>query len=112
MELTADPLQLTISERENFRISIGATNEGGEVIDPELRRAQLFVNDKWSIAWMLAISNGRREAKWSALPPGETVSMTWSSMGESLFPDPGEFALVLHYNDTELPPIKVQVLAE
>ncbi len=112
LELTAEPLQLTMSERKNFKISIAATNQGDEVIDPELHRAQLFVNGKWSKVWSLAIGNGRREEKWFALPPGGTVSMTWSSLGESLFPNLGAFTLVLRYDDTELAPLQAQVLAE
>ena len=112
VRITAEPLRLTMSERKSFKISIVATNQGSEVINPELHRAKLSVNGKESIVWTLAIGNGGRELKWRALPAGETVSMTWSSMGESLFPDPGDFALVLHYKDAELPPTKVQVLAE
>ena len=64
VELTADPLQFTMAERKNFKISIAATNQGDEVIDPELHRAKLFINGKESIVWMLAIGNGAREKKW------------------------------------------------
>lgn len=109
LKLTAEPLQLTMPERKNFKISIMAINRGDETIDPELHRAELFVNGKWSKIWSLAIGNGKREAKWSALPPGETASMTWSHIGESLFPNPGKYELVLRYFDRELEPIQVQV---
>lgn len=111
LKLTAEPLQLTMPERKNFKISIDATNQGDETLDPELYRAELFVNGKWSKVWSLAIGNGKREVKWAALPPGEKVSMTWSSIGESLFPNPGTFKLLLRYGDTELAPIQVRVLA-
>lgn len=111
IELTVMPLQLAMSERKDFKITIAATNQGNEVIDPELRRASLYVNGKWSKVWSLAIGNGWREAKWTALPHGETVSMTWSSMGESLFDEPGEFELVLKLDDTELSSVNVSVLA-
>ena len=111
VELTADPLQFTMAERKNFKISIAATNQGDEVIDPELHRAKLFINGKESIVWMLAIGNGAREKKWFALPPGETVSLTWPTLGESLLPNAGTFELVLRYLETELAPIQVQVIA-
>ena len=110
LELTADPLQLSMSKRKDFKISIKATNHSNELIDPQLHEAELFVNSQRSVVWSLAISNGRREAKWSALPPRETVSMTWSSMGASLFPAPGDYTLVLHYGETQLDPIHVHVL--
>lgn len=112
LEFKAEPLKLAMSERKNFKMSIAATNRGGEVIDPELHRAKLFVNGKESKAWSLAIGNGKREAKWSALPPGETVSLTWSSMGESILTGSGTFTLVLSFNETELAPVRVQVQAE
>jgi hypothetical protein len=111
LNLLAEPLRLTLSERKDFKISISATNRGSQVIDPELHRAELFINGKASKAWSLAIGNGRREAKWSALPPGDTVSMTWSTLGESLFPAPGQYSLVLRHEGTELAPIHVEVLA-
>jgi hypothetical protein len=112
LQLVADPLQFSISEVTSFKISISATNQGDKVIDPELHFAQLFVNDKESMAWNLAISNGHREDKWFALPPGETTSMTWSSLGRSLFPTSGDYSLVLRYFGQELEPIQVRVLAE
>jgi hypothetical protein len=112
VELTAEPLRLTMPGRKNFKISMSATNQGKEVVDPELHRAQLFVNGKRSRVWSLAIGNGRREAAWSALPPGETVSMTWSSMGKSLFPNPGTFDLVLHFQDAERARLRVEVLGK
>lgn len=110
LELTADPLQLSMPKRKDFKITIKATNQGNEIIDPQLHEAELFVNNQRSVVWSLAISNGRREAKWSALPPRETVSMTWSSMGVSLFPSPGDYTLILHYGETQLDPIEVHVL--
>jgi hypothetical protein len=110
--LGVEPQKLTMSERKNFRISLSATNEGGVIIDPHLHEAKLFVNGKESKVWSLAIGNGKREAKWFALPPGETVSMTWSSMGESLLTRPGVFTLALRFDEMQLAPIQVQVLAE
>jgi hypothetical protein len=36
--LRAEPLQLAVAERKNFKISIAATNGGGATVDPELHR--------------------------------------------------------------------------
>lgn len=112
VQLGANPLSVPMSDIEAFKISISATNQGDETIDPELHRARLSVNGQDSIDWSLTISNGRREEKWFALPPGETVSMEWSSMGQFLFPTPGEYALELHYGGRVLPAVEVYVFSE
>jgi hypothetical protein len=110
--LQAEPLRLRMSERSEFNLSLTATNQGKRTIDPQLHRAQLLVNNEESKVWSLAIGNGKREARWSALPPGETVSMTWSSMGESLLPRPGLYTLSLRLDQIQLPPIQVHILPE
>jgi hypothetical protein len=110
LRLIADPLALTMEKLRFFRIGIEATNLGCETIDPELFRSQLLVNGRESEIWRLAIGNGRREEKWFALPPGETVSMTWSTMGVSLFPFPGIYTLVIRLDDNESQPQAVELL--
>ncbi len=110
--LRAEPLQLSVAERKYFKISIAAKNRGDGTIDPRLYNAKLFVNGQVSKAWSLAIGNGKREAKWFALPPGQTVSMTWSSLGESLLTGPGDFSLVLLFNNEESAHICVHVRSD
>lgn len=110
LKFTAEPLQFSMSERAVFKISLAATNRGNEIIDPELHFVELFINDQKSMIWNETIGNGRREAKWDALPPGDTVSMSWSSMGESLFPSSGNYILIPYYAGKDLDPIHVHVL--
>ncbi len=110
LRLIAGPLALTMEELRFFRIGIEATNLGCEIIDPELFRAQLLVNGRESEIWRLAIGNGRREAKWFALPPAETVSMTWSTMGESLFPSPGIYTLAVRLDGNESQTVTIDLL--
>jgi hypothetical protein len=98
-------------EREAFMIGIAATNVGKEVLDPELHRVQLFINGRESMIWNDTIGNGRREARWFALPPGERVSLTWSTLGKLLFLAPGEYTLALHSADEKWKPVQVHVLA-
>lgn len=109
LELGVKPLQFSMSERDWIKISITATNQGSEVVDPELHRTRLYINGKDSLIWNEAIGNGKREPKWFALPPGETVSLSWSTMGKSLFPAPGKYKLVLNYTDKEWSPKVVVV---
>ena len=105
-------MQFSISECEHFTISLEAKNQGETVLNPELHRAQLLINDQPSMAWGLAVGNGLRPEKWYALPPGEMVSMTWSTMGPSLFPESGDYTLVLQLDEQETEPIQVKVLDE
>ncbi len=112
VQLTADPVNFPISDIETFQISISATNQGADIIDPELYRARLSINGQDSLMWSDTISNGRREEKWFSLPPGETVSMSWSSIGQFLFPAPGEYTLELHYGNQVLSPVQINVLSE
>jgi hypothetical protein len=107
--LHVDPSELTVSQRRSFKISIAATNRADATVDPELHHVRLLVNGRQSKAWSLAIGNGKREPRWFALPPGETVSMTWSSLGESLLTGPGEFSLALLANGRKSAPVLVRV---
>jgi hypothetical protein len=110
--IEADPTVFPISDISAFKISISATNRGSEEIDPELNQASLFINGQDSLAWNETIGNGRREEKWFALPSGESVSMSWSTIGRSLFPTPGDYTLELHYGGRVMAPIQVQVLPD
>jgi hypothetical protein len=110
LKLIADPLQFSFANRPRFRLGIAATNRGNEVIDPELHLAKLFVNGRESRAWNLAIGNGKRETKWFALPPGDTVAMNWSTLRDSLFPVPGEYTLKLQLGNIESPVVVVRLL--
>ncbi len=109
LALEVEPRELTLAQRDDFRISLSATNRGWRTVDPHLHDVALLVNGEEPIAWILAIGNGRREASWHALPPGKTVSMTWSHLGEALLSGPGVFTLVLEYSGTQYPPIEVRV---
>jgi hypothetical protein len=108
-QLSVEPASLTTATRDQLRLTLTAKNVGMEIVDPQLRSAQLTVNGRRSRAFSLAVGNGRRENKWYALVPGDSVSMTWSSLGESLFPEPGEYTLVLSHDGREAEPVVVSV---
>lgn len=109
--LSAEPTSLTKDTRDQLRLTLSATNVGTEVVDPELHRAELLVNGRRSRAFALAVGNGKRETKWYALPPGDTVSMTWSTLGERLLDEPGEYTLQLSHDGQEAEPVTVAVEA-
>lgn len=110
LELLAEPREFSMTERPGFVIGIKATNRGSEIIDPQLFAVRLMINGKESLTWNEIIANGIRDAQWFALPPRETVQMNWSSTGESFFPAPGKYILVLRRGNKEYLPVLVSVL--
>lgn len=112
LQLLAEPLRLSMAGRTAFKVGLAATNLGAGTVDPQLHRTRLLVDDRDVPAWSLAIGNGRREDRWFALPPGETVSLTWTSLGERLFPAPGDYVLTLRLGGTSSPAVQVRVEAD
>lgn len=110
LKLLASPLEFRMQDRSKFAVGMTAINAGHQTIDPGLHMLRLFVNDEDSLVWADAIGNGHREGTWSALPAGESVSMTWEGMGDSLFPRPGSYILKLHLEKVESAPVAVHVL--
>ncbi len=58
--LLAQPLDLSMTTRGDFRVGIEATNRGAAPIDPGLDRARLLINGEDSLAWSDAILNGHQ----------------------------------------------------
>ncbi len=112
IEIRVEPSRLALSERSHFRITLLATNRGTQPVDPELRLVDLLVDGRRSEEWSLAVGNGRREDRWYSLPAGETVSMTWSSLGESLLAGPGDHTLVPRLHGKLGQPVRVHVTPE
>lgn len=109
VRLLAEPLDLSMATRGDFQVGIAATNRGAVPIDPGLDHARLLINDQDSLAWSDAILNGHREARWYHLPPGESVSLSWGSMGEIFFPRPGAYTLKLKLDAVQSAPVVVHV---
>lgn len=111
LQLIAEPVQLAMADRPAFRIGLVATNRGSATVDPELHRVRLWVNGQESVEWNEALGNGRRPPAWQALPPGDRVDATWSHLGPSLFPVPGDYTLVLEWQGRLLAAVHVSVRA-
>jgi hypothetical protein len=109
VKLIAEPLQFNIKDLASFIIGVEAYNETPGIITPGLDRSSLFINGALSHSWELAVGNGRREPKWFNLPPGEKIAMTWPTLGQSLFKNPGSFQLQLKLGTHLLDSILVEV---
>ncbi len=110
LELHTSATEFNYSERNMFQISIHANNSGKTIIEPDLYFTSLLINGIESEVWRHAITNGRRKANWYFLPPGEKASMSWSTMGDQLFPVPGEYILQLQLRSIKSNQVKIIVL--
>ena len=92
--LLTEPTALNVAHLDDFEIGVTVHNVGQQVIDPQINYSELKVNGQPSNAWSMALMNSGHEAKWAALPPGESVTGKWA-LGRALFPVPGDYKLVL-----------------
>lgn len=112
LRLMAQPLTFSFSMRKNFIIKMTAINNDDVVMNPELHLTKLLINKKESFMWMEAIGNGQREANWFSLPPHQSASISWSTMGGQLFQEPGEYILQLRLGNITSDPIKITVIKD
>jgi hypothetical protein len=109
LTLDVEPTSLTIATLDQLQLTLTARTVGVAMVDPELHRAQLTVNGTPSKAFSNAVANGRRDEKWFALPAGDEVTMTWSTLGERLIFEPGDYTLALSLDENASVPVTVAV---
>jgi hypothetical protein len=90
--LSCTPAKLTMATRDQLNVEIKATNETRETLDT-LRHWLSFKNEG-NGRLSMAFGNGHRDKKWTALPPGETLTES-RMMGESLLPRVGDIQIAL-----------------
>lgn len=91
-QLRALPPRLSMTDRAAFRLRLEVTNTAAAPLDASDGYATFTRDGQASHALDLAFGNGAREARWAALPPGDTVGDE-RGMGEELFPAPGTYAI-------------------
>ena len=92
--LIAEPATISVDRLDDFKVGVTVHNVGQQVVDPQINYSELKVNGAPSHDWSMALMNSGHEAKWVALPPGESVTGTWV-LARQLFPRPGDYKLVL-----------------
>jgi hypothetical protein len=85
--------RIAFTALNRFKVRVIAKNKGEDTEPPFLHEIQLFINSKESKAWSLAIGNQKLEREWMNLPPNEEMSIELSSLGNSLFQQPGLYNL-------------------
>ena len=108
VELTAEPQTLSAAHLDDFMVGVTVHNVGQQVVDPQLRLSELRVDGKPSHDWSMAVGNSGQEAKWRALPPGESASAKWA-LARELFPKPGNYNLEITVAGVTSATVQVQV---
>lgn len=108
VELAARPADLTASSLPDLTVAGAVTNLGDGTIDTQAYASELRVDGVPSMAWSMAIGNGTRDERESALPRGERVEFR-RVMGAGLFSTPGEHTLVLRVRGVDSPPVTVRL---
>lgn len=109
VELTAEPKKLTRATRGKLMLTVTVKNLGTQTIDPEINLSELAVGGTPSKDWNMSLANSGRPKKWKALPAGESVSGSVAGLGEVLFPDAGDYTLVLTVSGVASAPVTIQV---
>lgn len=107
VQLQVDPATLTMAQLPEMQIGVKVWNRTEKAFDPQLHMFQLEVNGERSMAFSLAASNGKREAKWFDLPPGDSTDFVWPTLALSIFEQPGDYKLQLKTPLGEAEPVQV-----
>jgi hypothetical protein len=87
--LTVTPAASRRGETREPSLEFTLVNDGAEVLDPEIALSQLVVDGAVWPDSGLVLGNGPRDARFAALPPGDSLRFT-RALGGS-FPEPGVY---------------------
>lgn len=93
---------------ESLDIRGTVRNTGEQTCDTRIWSSSLLVNGEPSMNWALAISNGLRDVREYALPPGESVEFRRVLPAASLLPGPGRYTLVLEVRGERSQPVVIE----
>ena len=106
--LDVEPTSVSSDNLDQLTVHGVVINNGDAPIDTQLVSSDLLVNGQPSFAWSLAIGNGLRDMRESALPAGEQVDFS-RVMGSSLVQGPGDYEMVLRVLGVDSSPVQVHV---
>jgi hypothetical protein len=108
VEPTVKPERVSPGELESLTVDLTVTNEDDETVDLQLSSSTMLVDGERSLSWNIAIANGAREARESALPPGDSITVS-RVMGSGLVRDAGDHEIVVEVRGVRSPPAHVVV---
>lgn len=103
VELAVAPARVT----DTVAITVRVTNDGPGTADTRLASSQLLVDGTPRLEWGLAVGNGARDARESALPAGETVEVR-RDLGAAVLGGTGSHELVVDVGGARSAPVEVQ----
>jgi hypothetical protein len=93
-EIFVTPARFQLADVEHVTVELRVRNTGIKTVNASQSSFQLFVNGESNMAWGLA-GNGIQSTKWSALPPGQSISRSWNHLAAAFFHAAGTYELQL-----------------
>jgi hypothetical protein len=108
VRLTVTPDRVDAGSLDALTVRVRVENEDDRTLDLQLPASRLSVDGRYLQAWNLAIGNGARDARESALPPGGSVEAA-RVLGRSLVDAPGEHEVSIEVLGVRSEPVRVVV---
>lgn len=96
IELLVSSSAVRLSEIADFKVGLGLTNESDNPVHFDVSKTELYVNNKKSIAWDLAVQNGTIINL--EIQPRKSKTVQWP-LGNALFEKAGKYKLELRKGD-------------
>jgi hypothetical protein len=68
---------ISVKGTDKVVIHFAIVNDGSRVVDPAIGSSQLFINGKELKEWPFSASQGIRDGRFTALPPGDYLSFAY-----------------------------------
>jgi len=108
IQLTVTPEHVTEADLDELTVRVRVANDGDRTVDLQLPSSTLTVDGEELQAWNLAIGNGARDARESALPPGDSIEAA-RVLGRWLVDEPGDHEVVIEVLGVRSEPAYVHV---
>ena len=106
--LTVTPERIDQGALDDLTVRVRVENEDDRTLDLQLPASRLSVDGSPLQAWNLAIGNGARDARESALPPGDSIEAA-RVLGRSLVDTPGDHEVSIEVLGVRSEPVRVVV---
>jgi hypothetical protein len=108
VSLTVTPDRVDQASIDELTVRVRVENDDRHTLDLQLPASRLSVDGKRLQAWNLAIGNGARDARESALAPGEAIEAA-RVLGRSLVEAPGAHDVSIEVLGVRSEPVRVVV---